>query len=268
MQLFSLLLSALLPLVAVLVPPGERPAVVDTRIAFSDGFDRLSVGAGGTWGWRSTAYRDGCTDNPQDYKLDHLTPEALRSEGGALVITARPGDAGRWNTGLLTTGDSCGSGGSGAQVRTGDFLLTRVRLPQAGTGAWPALWTWRDGRNELDVFEWHADRPHTLEFVNHVRGGEGTYSSFDVAPGEWTYVGIRFGESSTTWYVGSDRDRLTEAFDDGAGVGRDFSAYLVLSLSVSSGRYHRAPQQAEPAELAVDEITVYRGTPPGVPPQR
>lgn len=228
------------------------------KVAFRDTFDRASIGVGGTWGWKTGAYSGNCTDNPGDFKLDHLTTDALRHENGTLVITAAPAGNGRWNTGLVTTGDSCGSGGSGAEIRTGDILLARVRLPAAGSGAWPALWTWRDGRNEIDVFEWHGDRPGVVEFVNHVRGGNGSYSSDEIEAGAWIYVGARFGADNTVWYVGPTQDRLKIAFEDHTGVGPNFSAYPVLNLSVNNGRYHRAPPAQTPISFAIDSITVYR----------
>ncbi|GAA2750638.1 hypothetical protein GCM10010440_59710 [Kitasatospora cinereorecta] len=270
MQWLSFILSLVLGLMGMLGPrlPDassdlSTPAPYGkAQPVFRDTFDRASVGGGGTWGWKTGAYSGNCTDNPGDFKLDHLTPDALRVDNGTLVITARPAADGRWDTGLVTTGDSCGSGGSGAQIRTGDILLARIRLPAADSGAWPALWTWRDGRNEIDVFEWHGDRPGVAEFVNHVRGGSGTYTSDAVRPGAWIYVGARFGANNTVWYVGSAQDRLEIAYQDHRGVGEDFAAFPVLSLSVNNGRYHHAPPGKAPVDLAVDSITVYRPATP------
>ncbi|MBV6696109.1 beta-glucanase [Kitasatospora aureofaciens] len=236
-----------------------------SRIAFTDRFQRLDVGPGRTWGWQTGAYRDDCRGNTHDFKSDYLTPTALSAADGRLTITARPAADGRWDTGLITTGDSCDTGGSGAEVRTGDLLLAQVRLPAANTGAWPALWTWRDGRNELDVFEWHADRPDTLEFVNQVHSGTGQYTSPDIAAGGWLWIGARFGAENTTWYVGTAPDALHPVYQDGTGVGEDFAAYVVLSLSVNNGVYHTAPTTDTPASLAAEEITVYRPAPPGLP---
>ncbi|RKE17312.1 hypothetical protein [Streptomyces sp. TLI_171] len=248
------------------LPDGTAPSAKlpfgKDRAVFRETFDRASVGVGGTWGWKSGAYAGDCTDNPRDFKLDHLTPDALTVADGALLISARPAPDGRWTTGLITTGDTCGSGGSGEQVRTGDFLLAHLRLPEANTGAWPALWTWRDGHNEIDVFEWHADRPGTAEFVNHTRSGDGTYSSDAIRAGGWLYVGARFGADNVVWYVGATPTRLEVAYQDHTGVGADFAAYPVLSLSVNNGRYHRAPPAQQPFDLAVDSLTIYRPTAP------
>ncbi|GAA2747525.1 MULTISPECIES: beta-glucanase [Kitasatospora] len=235
----------------------EPPAVPGDRVVFSDRFDSLSTGPDGTWGWQSSAYAD-CTTNPGSWKKDRLARSALDTADGHLVITATPRSDGRWDTGLLTTGDSCRSGGNGAQVRTGDLLLAHIRLPAAGTGAWPGLWTWRDGHNEVDVFEWHADFPGNLEFVNHVRSGGSIYTDEAVGADRWIYIGARFGADNTTWYAGPDLDRLTAAYSDHTGVGPDFAAYPILNLSISDGSFHRPPASGDPVTMECDLIMIER----------
>jgi hypothetical protein len=232
-----------------------------------DTFATLDVGPGRTWGWQTAAYSR-CTDssdNPNAWKLDRLTTSALSTASGHLVITATRRPDGAWNTGLLTTGDSCSSGGNGTQVRTGDFLLAHMRLPQADTGTWPALWTWRDGHNEVDVFEWHADRPESIEFVNHVRSGDTVFTAPCVGAGKWIYIGARFGADNTTWYIGTDRNRLTAAFADHTGVGPDFAAYPILNLSVNDGAFHSRPRGSTPARLESDLVMIQRPAPGGLP---
>lgn len=66
------------------------------------------------------------------------------------------------------------------------MLEARVRLPTA-LGAWPAIWTWRDGGQEIDVFEYHPDNPDLLELSNHVRSAHHYYRDEAVRPGAgWT----------------------------------------------------------------------------------
>ena len=72
---------------------------------------------------RSSAYPDGGPVNPADNKLDYLVPDASYSRTGVFRAVRRPD--GLWNTGLLTTEGSQ----DGFQVRTGDELEARVRLP-------------------------------------------------------------------------------------------------------------------------------------------
>lgn len=224
-------------------------------LAWSEEFD-TPIAWGAKWvGDRSSAYRYG-DHNPDDNKLDWLTPSCVTVSNGVATFTATP--AGRtlengrqaWHTGLLTTEYS----DEGFQVRTGDHIETRVRLP-CGTGAWPALWTWKDGGNEVDSFEYHPDNPHLLELSNHVNSASTYYTDADaVAPDRWVTVGTRYGADCVEWYVNGAR-----VFSDGTGVGADWSAYLILNLSLSSGRYHPAPSGPAPITFDVDHLRVYRG---------
>ncbi|MEU3315551.1 beta-glucanase [Streptomyces sp. NPDC006662] len=196
---------------------------------------------------RSWAYPDGGPVNPGDNKLDHLVSDPAYSRSGTFRATRRPD--GNWDTGLLTTEGS----DQGFMVRTGDILEARVRLP-AETGAWPAIWTWRDGGQEIDVFEYHPDNPDLLELSNHVREAHRYYRDPSVRPGAWIDLRTEFGRRSVVWWVNGVR-----AFSDGRGVGRGWRAYLIVNLSVSAGRYHPAPAP-EQTEMSyeVSELRVYR----------
>ncbi|MFJ9771655.1 beta-glucanase [Kitasatospora sp. NPDC101157] len=243
--------SAAAPAAAVAVAPRSQHTVLLDR------FTALDLGPGRRWGWQTAAYAN-CTDNPNSWKLDRLTTDALSTAAGHLTVTAQHRADGNWDTGLLTTGDSCDSGGSGFQLRTGDLVVVHVRLPAAGTAAWPCLWTWRDGGNELDLFEWYADHPDRIEFVNHVRENSTVYSGPDIGPEQWVYVAVRLGADDDTWYVGPSRDRLTPVWSDGTGVGPDFSAYLILNLSIGDGTFHQPPTRTDPVTMEVDLLSVER----------
>ncbi|WP_236654250.1 glycoside hydrolase family 16 protein [Streptacidiphilus anmyonensis] len=218
-----------------------------------------------TWGRRwvgdtTSAYEYG-NHNPNDNKLDWLDPSAVSVADGVATFTARPGSHtlrnGRraWTTGLLTTEGSQ----EGFQVTTGDHIETRVQLP-TGQGAWPALWTWKDGDGEIDSFEYHPDNPNLLELSNHVGGGGTYYTDANlIKPGGWVTVGTTYGEESVDWYVGG-----VKVFSDDTGVGVDWSAYLILNLSVCAGRYHPAPSGSTPITFAVDYLRVYRAADPFV----
>ncbi|GAA3712645.1 beta-glucanase [Streptomyces tremellae] len=184
---------------------------------------------------RSWAYPDGGPVNPGDNKLDHLVTDPAYCRDGAFLARRRPD--GLWNTGLLTT-----EGSEGAfMVRTGDVLEVRARLPE-GLGAWPAVWTWRDGGNEVDVFEYHPDNPDVLELSNHVGGAGHDHRDPALRPGAWVTVRTEFGAGSVVWWVNGSR-----VFADGRGVGRGWQAYLIVNLSVSAGRYHPAPERSQSA---------------------
>lgn len=228
-------------------PPGRS-------LVWSEEFDG-PIAWGTKWvGDRSSAYRY-CDHNPDDNKLDWLDPRCVTVRDGVATFTAVP--AGRtlengrpaWHTGLLTTEYSA----EGFQVRTGDHVETRVRLP-AGTGAWPALWTWKGGGNEVDSFEYHPDNPHLLELSNHVRHAANYYTDPDaIGPDRWVTIGTGYGAHRVDWYVNGEH-----VFCDGTGVGPGWSAYLILNLSLSAGEHHPSPCGPAPITFDVDFLRVYR----------
>ncbi|MFD9128770.1 hypothetical protein [Kitasatospora sp. NPDC059571] len=233
---------------------GGLPPFSGTSLVWSDEFDS-AIAWGSRWtGDRTSSYRYG-DHNPDDNKLDWLSTGAVSVADGVATFTARPSDRvlenGRqaWETGLLTTEYS----DQGFQVRTGDYVETRVRLPE-GQGAWPALWTWKNGNGEVDSFEYHPDNPNLLELSNRVRRGAKYYRGpADIGPGQWVTIGTYYGSRSVEWYVNGSR-----VYSDRAGVGPRWSAYLILNLSVVAGNYHPAPESAEPLEFAADYVRVYR----------
>lgn len=202
---------------------------------------------------RSSAYEYG-DHNPKDSKLDWLDCSQVTVDSGLATFTAQPGphtlESGKqaWNAGLLTTEGSA----EGFRVQTGDYIETRVRLP-SGEGAWPALWTWKDGGNEIDSFEYHPDNPNLLELTNHVNPSY-KYHTDDqaIAPETWVTLGTKYGADSVTWYVNG-----VEVFSDHTGVGTSWSAYLILNLSVYSGVHHPGPGTG-PLTFSADYVRVYR----------
>ncbi|MFD3660014.1 beta-glucanase [Streptomyces sp. NPDC058659] len=197
---------------------------------------------------RSWAYPDGGPTNPGDDKLDHLTADPAYSRTGLFRATRRAD--GDWDTGLLTTEGSP----EGFLVRAEDVLEARVRLPEE-TGAWPAIWTWLDGGQEVDVFEYHPDNPDLLELSNRVRGRHHYFRDPAVRPGAWVDLRVEFGARSVVWWVNGAR-----VFSDGRGVGRSWRAHLIVNLSVCAGRYHPAPDAAASAmSYEVAALRVYRG---------
>ncbi|MEV6947000.1 hypothetical protein AB0N07_34575 [Streptomyces sp. NPDC051172] len=223
-------------------------------VIWSDDFSG-GIAWGSKWvGDKSTSYAYG-DHNPDDNKLDWLDQSKVTTSGGIATFTAQPSshtlENGKqaWNTGLLTTEGSSG----GFQVKTGDYAETRVKMP-SGSGAWPALWTWKDGNGEIDSFEYHPDNPNLLELTNHVTSGSKYYTdSAAVAPGQWVTIGTHYGAGSVDWYVNGKK-----VYSDGHGVGSNFSAYLILNLSVSAGEYHPAPSGSTPLTMQADYVKVYR----------
>ncbi|MEU7301328.1 beta-glucanase [Streptomyces sp. NPDC007206] len=215
------------------LPPPRVPPHADVVFTADFGSTRQWV-AGRTW-----AYPDSGPVNPGDDKLDHLVPDAAYSRSGVFRATRRAD--GYWDTGLLTTEGS----EEAFTVRSGDILQARVRLP-GEAGAWPAIWTWRDGDQEIDVFEYHPDHPDLLEFGNHVRGAGHSFQDAAVRPGAWLDLRTEFGPRSVVWSVNG-----APVFADHRGVGHGWHAYLIVNLSVSAGRYHPAPA-ADTTEMSFE----------------
>jgi beta-glucanase (GH16 family) len=233
---------------------GATWSALGKSLVWAEEFD-APIEWGAKWvGDRTSAYRY-ANHNPDDNKLDWLDPGCVTVSGGVATFTATPAahtlESGlqAWRTGLLTTEYTA----EGFQVRTGDCAEIRLRLP-SGNGAWPALWTWKDGGNEVDTFEYHPDNPHLLELSNHVNDACTYYTdAHAVVPGRWVTIASHYGEHCVDWYVDGRR-----VFRDGTGVGGDWSAYLILNLSLCAGAYHPAPSAPEPVTFAVGHLRVYR----------
>ncbi|MDH6130416.1 family 16 glycosylhydrolase [Kitasatospora sp. GP82] len=223
-------------------------------LTFDEEFNQ-PIAFGTRWiGTTTSAYQYG-NHNPNDDKLDWLQQSAVTVANGVATFTAQPSshilENGKraWNTGLLTTEGSS----EGFQVRTNDYIETRVQMP-SGLGAWPALWSWRNGDTEIDKYEYHPDNPNLLELTNHINPSLDYYTNAGaVAPGNWVVIGVLYGANSVNWYVNG-----AKVFSDNTGVGTSFSAYLILNLSVDAGEYHPAPPNNTPITSAADYVRVYR----------
>ena len=254
----ALVMAPFLPSASAEAAPARH-----ARLVFHDEFSARHWGrTGAVWSVRSTAYPNGVSDR-QDAKLDLLRPAALRVSGGAVHITATARTRhGTWRTGLLTTEPWGSYGGDGFQLRAGDYALVRLKLPDrsggGGHGAWPGVWTWRGG-NEVDLVEWHGETPGIAEFSNHVRRAAtgDFFKSPLVGFGKWIDVGVRFGATNVSWYLGNDTHKLRLAYQDHKGVGAHWHAYLIANLSVSD-QPGRAPASNHSIGMAIDKVRVYR----------
>ncbi|MFE4398436.1 MULTISPECIES: beta-glucanase [Streptomycetaceae] len=188
---------------------------------------------------RSSAYPRMGPTNRSDHKLDYLSRDYC-PDGQFTAVRRHSG--GLWSCSLLTTEGSP----DGFQLRAGDVLSASVTLP-VELGAWPAIWTWRDGGNEVDVFEYHPDNPDLLEISNHVRGGFRYWhgASAGIGPGATFGLRVVLGANSVDWYV---EDELVYA--DLHGVGAAWHAYLIVNMSVADGTYHDRPPYGGPDRLS------------------
>jgi hypothetical protein len=234
---------------------GCKPSLgVGSTPVFDEEFDKPLSQSKDWVATTTSSYRYG-NHNPDDSKLDWISPQAVQVADGVATFTARPGNRWlengerAWTTGLLTTEGSP----NGFMVRTGDYVEARVKLP-TGLGAWPALWTWKDGGNEIDSFEYHPDNPAILELSNRVLPAYDYWSGLSAAGDDgWVTIGTKYGQNSVEWYVDGVR-----VYKDLKGVGPGWSAYLILNLSVSDGRYHPGPDGTGPIRFQADYVRVYR----------
>ncbi|EST35495.1 glycoside hydrolase family 16 protein [Streptomyces roseochromogenus] len=207
------------------------------------------------WNSAGTSAYQYYTHNPNDDKLDWIHADKVTVANNIVTFTAVPGNEtlenGKkaWNTGLITTEGTL----EAFEVRANDYVETLVQMP-AELGAWPALWTWRDGDNEVDNFEYHPDNPNLLEFTNHVRFGQDYYTNAQaVAPLVWVTIGTLYGATSVDWYING-----TRVFSDGTGVPASWTAFLILNLSVCAGAFHPTPIPPGPLVFRADYIQVWR----------
>ena len=264
-SVLHVLTAVLMVALLLAAPPSGAAAAGHAALVFDEEFRSPSWGhSGARWADSTVAYPDGRSDR-NDFKLDQVDPAAMTIKNGVLQVTATARAVrGAWRTGLLSTQPwgSGATGGNGFQIRTGDYAVVRMKLPGGrdggGHGAWPGVWTWRDG-NEVDLVEWHSETPDIAEFANHSQGADAY--AFVHSPlvgfGRWITVAVRFGATDVSWYLGDDTHPLRLAKSDHTGVGKDWHAYLIANLSVSAqpGRF---PTATRPITLLIDRIQVFR----------
>lgn len=185
--------------------------------------------------------------NPTDNKLDRLSPTAKAPIAGRL--TAQKRSDGLWDTDLVTTEFS----EKGFQAKAGDELSALVTVYQQ-QGAWPAIWTWKDGRNEVDAFEYHPDNPTLLEFTNHTNtsGPYFSYANGAVKPGRPFLLTTKFLTTGVEWWVDGVK------IFTGTPVPANWSAYLIANMSVSAGKYHPAPTDTYRLYADVISLRIWR----------
>lgn len=231
------------PPVVTPTPPVSTPPVSTTKVVFSAEFtdpDNWVVG-------KTSAY-PGAT-NPGDHKLDRIGPDFAPTGAGEFLATRR--DDGTWAADLVTTEGSK----NGFKVKPGDVLEAQVTVAITA-GAWPAIWTWSGPSGEVDAFEYHPDNPTLLELSNHTQGNDGSYYDWaagTVTPGKTFGLQVSFLTTGVEWSV--DGNHVFTS----TGVPANWSAYLIVNLSVSDGTYHPAPDAAtSQLNFTVKGLTVSR----------
>ncbi|SFQ53740.1 Glycosyl hydrolases family 16 [Amycolatopsis arida] len=203
------------------------------------------------WTIYSDAEADRCLGNKGNQQLEWHTWDALAVGGGVLTMTARrnnPEPGYEWSGPLITTGQACGREPERSfRVRPGDYVETRLWLPDA-RGFWPSTWTWNgDGSNEQDTYEFYSDNHHRLYFTNHYRGRTGcAYDAPVDLTKDWHTIGEQLGPDETIWYLdGREVCRGGPYAGEGA---------LLLDMFV----YARIPPTVTEESMRVDYVRVHR----------
>ncbi len=125
---------------------------------------------------------------------------------GVLRIEARKEPDLGWQAGLLSSWNTCGEGFA---QKYGYFEIS-TQLP-AGEGFWPAFWLIGIEQEkytaEVDIFEYHTNRPHKLELTVHIHATSEGIEDYQ----DWHVERIRPGslsEQFNTYGVDVQEDEM------------------------------------------------------------
>ena len=132
------------------------------------------------------------------------------------------------------------------EVAAGDYVETRLMLPDEA-GFWPSTWTWNgDGSNEQDTYEYYSDNPRRLYLTNHDAQTGCEYDAPADLTGDWHTIGETLGPDETVWYL--DGTEICR------GGGYSGSGALLLDMFV----YEQKPPTVDEASMRVDYVRVHR----------
>ena len=138
------------------------------RQTFAEGFEHLDVSAWGP-GTKWIAHTPWHGDFGDAAFVDPTPGFPFATSSAILRIEARKGPDGHWRSGLISSRDHDGPGGTGFAQRYGYFEI-ETKLP-TGTGVWPGFWLVgidTKPRAEIDVFEYYGNAPGSYHANVHV----------------------------------------------------------------------------------------------------
>ena len=168
---------ALAALCAVAAACDESPAEMSARgdldisayrQTFSEDFEHFDVSAWGP-GSRWIAHTPWAGDFGDAQFSDPMPGFPFATASTILRIEARKDPDGKWRSGLISSRDHDGLGGSGFAQQYGYFEI-ETKLP-SGTGVWPAFWlvgVTPKPRAEIDAFEYYGNAPNSYHANVHV----------------------------------------------------------------------------------------------------
>lgn len=260
---------ALFALCAALSACGESPAETSGepheidlslyRQTFSETFTAFDVSA---WGpgsrWISHTPWHGDFGDAAFSDPEPGFPFATASN--IMRIEARKDLDGHWRSGLISSRDHDGAGGSGFAQQYGYFEID-AKLPQ-GTGVWPAFWLVGVNpkpRAEIDTFEFYGNAPHSYHANVHV------WADDDTRFGDGKIVQLPDGASTdhfNRYGVRITKDWVTFFFDRQevwhTPTRPEFRQpmYMLANLALGSG--WPIDKVANPSFMYIKSIVAYR----------
>ncbi len=229
------------------------------RETFVENFDRLDISAWGP-GTRWIAHTPWAGDFGDAQFSDPLPNFPFATASTILRIEARKEASGKWRSGLISSRDHDGLGGSGFAQQYGYFEI-ETKLPK-GPGVWPAFWlvgVTKQPRAEIDAFEYYGNAPDSYHANVHVWADDdrkfGDGKIIQIPPGSATEAFNRYG-------VAIDQDRVTFYFNR-KEVWRTPTRpeyrqpmYMLANLALGAGwPIDKVPN---PSFMYIKSITAYR----------
>ena len=148
---------------------GSRLDLSEYRQTFSETFEQLDVSPWGP-GTRWIAHTPWHGDFGDAAFTDPEPGFPFQTASGILRIEARKDADGKWRSGLISSRDRQGRGGSGGFAQRYGYFEIETKLPP-GPGTWPAFWlSGIDAKPnaEIDVFEYYGREPDGYHANVHV----------------------------------------------------------------------------------------------------
>lgn len=204
-------------------------------------------------------------------------PANLATDGaGNLRITAVRDGSGAWTSARIETRRADFRPADGRELK----IEARIRLPDGGTGYWPAFWAlgvpirkdhlaW-PASGEIDVFENIDGRPEIHGALHCLRGNGGACDSAGgatavtpVTPGMHTYA-VVWQATSLTWYLDDQPYHSVTEDEVGADAWNralDHGYFLLLNVAIG-GSWPGEPDASTEsgASMLVDYVAVAERT--------
>ena len=234
---------------------------------FVENFEHLDISAWGP-GTRWTAHTPWAGDFGDAKFTDPMPGFPFATASTILRIEARKDAAGQWRSGLISSRDHDGLGGSGFAQQYGYFEI-ETKLPK-GAGVWPAFWLvgiTKQPRAEIDAFEFYGNAPNSYHANVHVWGPDGQ-SQF----GDGKIVPIPPGSASdqfNRYGVAIDKDWVTFFFNRRqvwrSPTRPEFRQPMYMLANLALGAGWPIDKVPNPSFMYIKSITAYARTTPSDP---